>query len=183
MIFWNRQNNGDSGNIGGCQRRRERAVKTIFMILKWSLFVVHLLSHVQLVTTPWTPACKASQLFTISLNLLKLMSIELMMPSNHLILWCPFSSCPQFFLVSGSFLMSWLFTSGGQNIEASASASVLSVNIQVGFPLGLDGLISFLSKRLSRVFSNTRVRKHQFFSTQPSFWSNSHIHTWPLEKP
>ena len=60
MIFWNRQNNGDSGNIGGCQRRRERAVKTIFMILKWSLFVVHLLSHVQLVTTPWTPACQAS---------------------------------------------------------------------------------------------------------------------------
>ena len=74
-----------------------------------------------------------------------------------------------------------LFTSSGQSI--GASASVLSMNIQGWFPLGLTGLISLLSKGLSRVFSNTTVQKHQFFSTQPSLWSNFHIHTWLLEKP
>ena len=73
--------------------------------------------------------------------------------------------------------MSWLFTSGGQSIGASASASVPPINIQDLFPLGLTGLISLLSKGLSKVFSNTTVQKHQFFETQPSLWSNSHIHT------
>ena len=91
----------------------------------------------------------------------------------------PFS-CLQSFPASGSFLMSQLFTSGGQNI--GASASVLSMNIQDWFPLGLTGLIFLQSKGLSRVFSNTTAQKHQFFSTQP-LWSNSHIHTWLLEKP
>ena len=71
----------------------------------------------------------------------------------------------------------------GQSIGASASASVLPVNIQDWFPLGLTGFISLLSKGLWRVFSSTTVRKHQFFSTQPSLWSNSHICTWLLEKP
>ena len=80
----------------------------------------------------------------------------------------PFSSCPQSFPASGSFPMSRLFTSGGQSIGASASAAVLSVNIQGWFPLGLTGLISLLSKELSRVFSNTTVQKHHFFSVQPS---------------
>ena len=76
--------------------------------------------------------------------------------------------------------MSWLFTLGGQSIRASASASVLPINIQSWFPLGLTGLISSLSKVLSRVFSNTTFQKHQFFGAQPSLWFNSHIHTWLL---
>ena len=84
---------------------------------------------------------------------------------------------------SGSFPMSRLFTTGNQSIGASASASVLPMNIHDWFPLGLTGLLSLQSKGLSKVFSNTTVRKHQFFSSQPSLWSNSHIHTWLLEKP
>ena len=95
----------------------------------------------------------------------------------------PLSSCPQSFPESGSFPMSRLFTSGGQSIGASASASVLPMSIQGWFPLRLNGLLSFLSKELSRVFSNTTVPKHQFFGAQPSLWSNSHIHTGLLEKP
>ena len=89
----------------------------------------------------------------------------------------PFSSCLQAFPASGSFPKTWLFTSGGRRI--GALASVLPGNIQGWFPLGLSlGLISFQSKGLSRVFSNTTVQKHQFFCAQPSLWSNSHIHTY-----
>ena len=95
----------------------------------------------------------------------------------------PFSSCPQFFPASGSFPVSQLFASGGQSIRASASAPVLSMNIQGWFPLGFIGLISLLSKRLSRVFSSTTVWKHQFFGAQPSLWFSSHICTSLLEKP
>ena len=91
--------------------------------------------------------------------------------------------CPQSFWASSSFLISWLFTSGGQSTGASASASVLPMNIHVLFPLGLTSLISLQSKGPSRVLSNTTVWKHQFFSSQPSLWSNSHIHAWLLEKP
>ena len=79
--------------------------------------------------------------------------------------------------------MSQLFASGGQSTGVSASASILLMNIQDWFPLGLTGWISLQSKRLSRVFSNTAVQKHQFFSAQLSLQSNSHIHTWPLKKP
>ena len=86
----------------------------------------------------------------------------------------PFSSCPQSFPASGSFQMSQLFTSGGQSIGVSASASVLPMNIQNWFPLGLTSLISLQSKGLSRIFSNTTVQKHQFFGAQLSLWSNSH---------
>ena len=92
-----------------------------------------------------------------------------------------FFSCPQSFPASGSFPMNQLFASGGQSI--GASASVLPMNIQGRFPLGLTDLISLLSKGLSRVFSSTTVWKHQFFCSKPSLWSNSHIHTWLLEKP
>ena len=92
----------------------------------------------------------------------------------------PFS-CLQSFPASGSFLMSWLFTSSGQSIGASASASVLPMNIQGWCPSGLSGLISLQFKGLSRVFSNATVQKPQFFSAQLSLWSNSHIHTWLLE--
>ena len=94
-----------------------------------------------------------------------------------------FSSCPQSFPASGSFQMSQLFASGGQSIGVSTSTSVLPINTQDWFPSGWTGWISLQSKGLSRVFSNTTVQKHQFFSTQLSLWSNSHIHTWPLEKP
>ena len=89
----------------------------------------------------------------------------------------PFSSCLQSCPASGSFPMSQFFTSGGQSIEASALASVLPMNIQGCFPLGLTGLISLQSKGLSRVFSSTTVQKHQFFSSQLSLWFNSHIRT------
>ena len=95
----------------------------------------------------------------------------------------PFSSCLQSFPVSGSFQMSQFFTSGGQRIGVSASALVLPMNIKDWFPLGLTGLFSLQSKRLSRFFSNTTVQKHQFFSAQLALYSSSHIHTWLLEKP
>ena len=85
----------------------------------------------------------------------------------------PFSSCLQSFLASGSFLMSQFLEWGGQSIGISASASVLPMCIQDWFPIGLTGLISLLSKGLSRVLSNTTVQKHQFFSSQLSLWSNS----------
>ena len=91
----------------------------------------------------------------------------------------PFSSRLQSFPASGSFQMCQFFASGGQSIEVSASASILPMNIQDWFPLGLTGWISLQSKGLSRVFSNTTVKKHQFFGTQLSSQSNSHIHTWP----
>ena len=95
----------------------------------------------------------------------------------------PFSSCPQSLPASESFPMSHLFTWGGQSTGVSALASVLPKNTQDWFPLERTGWISLQSKGLSRVFSNTTVQKHQFFSAQPSSQSNSHIHTWPLEKP
>ena len=95
----------------------------------------------------------------------------------------PVSSCPQSFSASGFFPMSQFFTSGGQSIGVSASTSDLPMNTQDWFPLGWAGWISLQSKGLSRVFSNTTVQKHQFFSAQLSLWSNSHIHAWPLEKP
>ena len=110
-------------------------------------------------------------------------------PSNR---WCHptisswvilFSSCLQSFSASGSFLRSQFFASGSQSIGASASALVLPMSIQNWFPLGLTGRISLQSKGLSRVFSNTKVQNHQFFSAQLSLWYSSHIHTWLLEKP
>ena len=95
----------------------------------------------------------------------------------------PLSSCPQSFLASGSFQMSQLFESGGQSIGVSASSAVLPRNTQDWSPLGWTGWISLQSKGLSRVSSNTTVQKHQFFGTKLSSQSDSHIHTWPLEKP
>ena len=127
---------------------------------------VQSLSCVQLFVTPWVAACQASLSITNSLSLLKLMSIKSGMPSNHLILCCvPLSSYPQSFPASGSFPMSQFFASGGQSIGVSASTSVLPVNIQDWFPLGLTGLISLQSKGPSRVFSNSTIQKHHFFGT------------------
>ena len=138
--------------------------------------IVQSLSRVWLFAIPWTAACQASLSFTRSWSLFKLMSIESVMPSNHLTVF----SCLQSFPVSGSFPMNHLFTSGGQSI--GASVSVLPINIQDWFSLGLTGLISMLSRGLSRVFSRTTVQKHHFFSTQPSLSSSSHICTWLREK-
>ena len=121
-----------------------------------SLSSVQSLSHVRLFATPWTAACQASLSITNSQRSLKFMSIELVMPSNLLIFVVPFSSCLQSLPASGSFPVSQFFTSGGQSIGVSASASVLPTNI----PLGLIGWISLQSKGFARVFSNTTVQKH-----------------------
>ena len=96
----------------------------------------------------------------------------------------PFPSCLQSFPASGYFPVSQFFPSGGQSIGVSASASALPMNSRDWFPLGWTGLISLQSKGLSSVLtSNTTVQKHQFFGTQPSLWSDCHIHTWLVEKP
>ena len=145
--------------------------------------VVQSLCRVWLFVTQWTAARQASVSFTISQKLLKLTSIESVMPSDHLVLCRTFSSCLQSVPASGSFPMCQFFTSGGQSIDPSASVSVLPMNTQDWFPLGLIGLISMQSRGLSRVFPNTSVQKHRFFGAQPSLGSNSHIHTRLLEKP
>ena len=113
---------------------------------------------------------------TNSRSLLKLVSIESVMPCNHLILGVPFF-CHQSFPASGSFQMSQFFVSGGQSIGVSASTSVLPMNNQDQFPLGWTGWISLQSKGLSRIFSNTTVQKYQYFGAELSLQSNSHIHT------
>ena len=102
---------------------------------------------------------------------------------QHLIVCDPLLLLPSTLPASVSFWMSQFFTWDAQNIRASASASVLPMNIKDWFLLRLTALISLMSKGLSRVFSNTTVQKHQFFGAEPSLWSNSHIHTWLLEKP
>ena len=140
-------------------------------------FVVQSLSHVLLFVTQWTAACQASLSFTISQNLLKLMSIELVMPSNYLVLCQPLLLLPSIFpnirIFSNELSLrirqpkSWSFNfSINPSNEYSEQIS-----------LGLTGLISFQSKGLSGVFSNTTAQKHQFFGAQPYLWSNSHIHT------
>ena len=125
--------------------------------------------------TSRTEARQASLSSTVSC-LLKFMSIELVMLSNHLILCCPLLLLPSIF---PSIMVLEVLGSTG----ASVSASVLPMNIQGWFSLGLTSLISLLSKRPSKVFSSTTGWKYQIFSTQLSLWSNSHIHTWLLEKP
>ena len=141
------------------------------------------LSCVWLFMTSWTAAHQASLSITHAWSFLKFVSIELVMPSNHLILCRPLLLLTSVFSAPRSLTVSQFFASGKQRIRASASTSILPMINQHWFPLGLTGLISLQSKGLSRVFSNTTVQKHQFFSTQFSLWSNSHIHTWPLEKP
>ena len=130
--------------------------------------VVQSLCHVWLFAKPWTASRQASLPFPVYQSLLKFMSSESVMLSNHLILSCParFFFCLQSFPASGSFPMIRLFATAGWSI--AASASVLPMNIQGWFPLGLTSLISLQSKGLSRVFSSTTIQKHQFFSTQPS---------------
>ena len=129
---------------------------------------VQSLGRVRFFATPWTTACQASLSITNSQSLLRLISIESVMPSNHLTLSNPLLFCPQSFLASGSFKMSQFFISGGQSIGVSASTSVLPMNTQDWSPLGWTGWISLQSKGLARVFSNTTVQKHQFFGAQLS---------------
>ena len=148
---------------------------------KKAISSIESLNSVQLFATPWIAVRQASLSITNSRSSLKLMCIESVMPSSHLIL-C-FSSCPQSLPASGSFPVSQLFAWGGQSIGVSASTSVLPVNTQNWSPLEWTGWISLQSKGLARVFSSTTVKKHQFFSAQLSSQSNSHTHTWPLEKP
>ena len=126
---------------------------------------VQLLSCVWVFVTPWIAAWQASLSITNSWSLIKLMSIALVMPSNHLIFCHPLLFLPSIFPPSGSIQMSQLFASGGQRIGVSASASVLPVNIQDCFPLGWTGWISLKSKGLSSIFCNTTVQKHQFFGS------------------
>ena len=133
--------------------------------------------------TPLIVACQFPLFFTIFQRLFKFMTIESVMLSNHLILCHSLLLLPSIFPNIKVFPKSQLFVSGGQSIGSSPSASILLVNIQGWFPLVLTGLISVQSQGLSRVFSSTTAWKHQFFSIQPSLWSNSHIHIWLLEKP
>ena len=141
------------------------------------------LSVVSDYATPWTATCPG---FPVLHHLPELAQTHVhwvgdaIQSSRPLFSPC---SCLLSFPVLEFFPMSQLFASGDQSIRASASASVLPMNIQDWFPLWLTGLISLQSKGLSRVFSNTTVQKHQLFSTQLSLWSNSHIHTRLLEKP
>ena len=145
----------------------------------WSEVVVQSLSCLQLWQLQHARLPCPSQFPRVRSNSASSKSVA---PSNHLILGVPFSSCPQSFPASVSFPMNQLFASGGQSTGASASASVLPMNIQSRFPLGWTCLISLRSKGLSKVFSSPTIQKHQFFSTQSSLWSNSHICTWLLER-
>ena len=133
--------------------------------------------------TPWTAAQEASLSFSISRSLLKLLSIESVMPSNHLILCHPLLLLPSIFPSIRVFSNESVLCISVLSFGVSASPSLLLMDIQGWFPLGLTSLISLLSRGLSRVFSNTTVQKHQFFNTQPCLWSNSYIHMWLLEKP
>ena len=144
---------------------------------------VQSLSRVQLFATPRTEAHQASLSITNSQSLPKLMSIESLMTSHHLIPCRPLFLLPSIFPSISVFSNYQLFLSGSQSIGVSASTSVLPMNIQDWFPLGWTGWISLQSKGLSEDFSNITAQKHQFFGTQLSLQSKSHIHTWLLEKP
>ena len=134
------------------------------------------------VQSPWTATCQAALSFANSWSLLKLMSIELVMSSNHLILCHPLLVLHSIFPNIRDFSNESALRIRWPKYWSFTSASVLQMNIQGWFHLGLAGLISLLSKGLSRVFSSTIIGNYQFFSTQPSIWSNSHIHKCLLEK-
>ena len=142
-------------------------------ILHFVVVFVQLLSCVRLFENPWIAAYQAPLSSNVSQSLIKFMSVETVLLYNISSSVSPFS-CPQSFPASGSFLMSWFCASDDQNSRASASASVLPMNIPGWFPLGLTGWIFLQSKGFSRVFSSTTIWRHQLFSPQPSLWSNSH---------
>ena len=142
-----------------------------------------LLILIQLFETPWIAARQASLSITNSRSSLRFTCIESVMPSSHLILSRPLLLLPESLPASESFPMNQLFLWGGQSTRVSTLASFLPKKSQGWSPSKWTGWICLQSNGLSRVFSNTTVQKHQFFSAQPSSQSNSHIHTWPLEKP
>ena len=140
-------------------------------------------SRIWLFVTPWTTARQASLSITNSQSSPKLMSIEAVMPSNHLILCHPLLLLPSVFHSIRVFSNESTLSMRWPKFQSSASTSVPPMNTQDHSPLGWTGWISLQSKGLSRVFSKTTVQKHQFLSAQLSLESNSHIHTWLLEKP
>ena len=149
----------------------------------WVFVVVQSLSRVWLFVTPWTAARQASLSFNISRSLLKLVSILLVMPSNHLVLCHPLLLLPSIFPSIRVFSKE-LALHIRWSKDWSFSFSISPSNEHSGLiSFRIDWLISLLSKGFSKVFSNTTVQKHQFFSTQPYLMSNSHTHTWLLEKP
>ena len=182
-------------NMGKLAKSRAWVLKYIFKQIFHILaqFAAYTLLYVVIIAAQFssvTQSCLTiydSMSFTSSPSLLKFTSIESMMPSNHLNLCHLLLFLPSIFPASGSFPMTQFCESGGQSIGASTSVSVLPWNIQDWFPLRWADSISLQSKGLARVFSNTTVhttvQKHQFFTTLLSSWSNSHIHTWLLEKP
>ena len=145
--------------------------------------IVQLLSRVWLFATPWTAARQAFLSFTISYCLCRLMTIEPVMPSNHLILCHPLLLLPSIFPSIRVFSNESALNQVTKVLELQLQLSVLPMNIQGWFPLGWTDLMSLLSKGLSRVFSSTTIWKHQFLGAQPTLWSNSHFCTWLLEKP
>ena len=144
---------------------------------------VQSLSCVWLFATPWIKSHQASLSITNSQSSLKLASIELVMPSSHLILCRPLFLLPPIPSRIRVFSNESTLHIGSQSIRVSVLAAFLPKNTQGWSPLEWTGWIFLWSKGLSRVFSNTTVQKHQFFSAQLSSQSNSHIHTWLLEKP
>ena len=156
---------------------------------------VQSLSRVQLFATPWTATCQASLSITNTQSPPKPMSIVSVMPSNHLILCCPLlllpSIFPSFRVFSNESALhirwpkywSFSFNISPSNEHPGLMLDWSSVHVMIDLQPGWTGWISPQSKGLLRVFSNTTVQKHQFFCAQLSLWSNSHIHTWPLEKP
>ena len=172
------------GNLSAREGGRSRnLIQKRVNNFKSMIVAVQSSSRIPLFATLWTAAHQAFLSITSSRNMPKFMSIELVMPSNHLILCHPLLLLPLIFPRIRVFPMSQLFTSGCQSIRASTSASVLPKCIQGWFPLGLTALLSLLSKGLSRVFSSTTVWKHQFFGALPSLRSNSLICTWLPERP
>ena len=155
----------------------------VYRICSLSVWSNQLLSHVQLFSNSWITAGQASLSITNSQTSLRLTSIESVMPSSHLILCHPLLLLPPIPPSIRVFSMSQLFAWGGQSTAVSALASFLPKKSLGWSPSEWTGWISLQSKGLSSVFSNTTVQKHQFFGTQPSSQSNSHIHTWPREKP
>ena len=148
-----------------------------------NIYSAQSLSRVQLFATPWTAACQASLSITNSQSLLRFMSIESVMPSNHLILCCPLLLLSSIFPSIRVFPVSQVFTSDVQSIGVLSLASVLLMNTQDWSPLEWTSWTSLQSKGLSRVFSSTTVWKCQFLSPQLSLWTKTHMHTWLLEKP
>ena len=167
----------DSNNCGFTQPWIQSFVDYVVMFSS-----VQSLSHVWLFETPWTAACQASLSITNSRNPPKLMSFESVMPSNNLILCRPLLLLPSIFPSIRVFSNEWALRIRWPKYW-NFSFNISPMNTQDWYALGGTGWITLQSKGLSRVFSNTTVQKHQFFGMQLSLYSNSLIHTWPLEKP